>query len=258
MQLNLGGYLKVFLALPYLRGLSPQTQASINLFHIEAASQGWEVEEGHWKGDSLIAHARNVLLAKFLQSGADELFFLDSDVACGAGVFTRMLMHRVDIVAGVYRVKSDDEKYPVRWRGDVEKRIVDVRTGLLAAEGVPFGFLRISRNMVQFLVESYPDRWFNTPLAPDLKVPALFSTECIANEFWGEDFYFCRLLRQTKHMIWVDPEIPLVHVGQKMDGAPAFYHGHLGNFLRKQGVYFKPPVICEAAPAVPETAAVAA
>lgn len=249
--------MKVFLALPYMRELSAHTQATINLFHIEAASQGFEVEEFHWRGDSLIAHARNVCLAKFLQSDCDEIFFLDSDVACGAGIFTRMLTHRVDIVAGVYRVKCDDEKYAVRWRGGVEKRIVDVRTGLLAAEGVPFGFIRISRNMVQFLVETYPDRWFNTPLFPG-KVPALFSTECIGNEFWGEDFYFCRLLRQTKHMIWVDPEIPLVHVGQKTDGTPAMYHGHLGNFLRKHGLYFKPPVIVEAPAAVPEIKAVAA
>lgn len=244
--------MKVFLALPYMRELTPQTQATVNFFQLEAASQGIEVEEFHWKGDSLIAHARNVCLAKFLQSDADELFFLDSDVACGAGVFTRMLTHRVDIVAGVYRQKCDDEKYPVRWKGGIEKRVVDVRTGLLAAEAVPFGFIRISRNMIQFLVETYPDMWFHTPLLPDVKIPALFSTECIGHEFWGEDFYFCRLLRQTRHMIWVDPEIPLMHVGDKV------YPGHLGRYLREQGVYLKPSMIVDAPDAVPALKAVTA
>lgn len=225
-----------------MRELSPQTQATINCFQLEAASQGFEVEEFHWRGDSLLAHARNICVAQFLKSECDEFFSLDSDVACGAGLFTRMLTHRVDIVAGVYRKKCDNEEYPVRWRG--EKRIVDVRTGLLAAEGVPFGFIRISRNMMQFLVETYADDWFYSPLLPDVKIPALFSTQLEGHEFWGEDFYFCKRLRATKHMIWVDPELPLTHMGDKA------YPGHLGRYLRAQGCYFKPPFIAEAAPAV--------
>lgn len=229
--------------MPYMRELTPQTQGTINCFHLEAASQGFEIEEFHWRGDSLIPHARNVCIAQFLKSDCDQIFFLDSDVACGAGLFTRLLTHRVDIVAGIYRKKCDNEEYPVRWNS-VPKRIVDVRTGLLSAEGVPFGFIRISRNMIQFLVETYPDDWFYSPLLKDTKIPALFSCLLEGHEFWGEDFYFCKRLRATKHMIWVDPEIPLMHVGDKP------YPGHLGRYLREQGTYFKPPFIAEAAPAV--------
>lgn len=227
-----------------MRELSAQTKATIGCFQMEAASQDVGLEEFHWRGDSLIPHARNICLAQFLKSDCDELFFLDSDVACGAGVFTRMLTHRVDIVAGVYRFKCDDEKYPVTWKPGVDKRIVDVRTGLLAAENVPFGFVRISRSMIEFLCETYPNDWFNTHLMPDTKIPALFNTLLENNQFWGEDYYFCKRLRATKHMIWVDPEIPLMHVGDKI------YPGHLGRHLRACGEYFKPPVIAEVGPAV--------
>ncbi len=193
-------------------------------------------EEFRWLGDSLISHARNVCIAKFLQTDATDLFFLDADVGAGVGAFTRLLTHRVDMVAGVYRTKNSEENYPVRWKEG--PRVIDERTGLLPAEGVPFGFVRISREMIQFLVERYAEDWFYTPMMPDVKVPLLFNTAVANRQFWGEDFYFCNLVRQTGHMIWVDPDVPLRHVGEEIVGderKPKVYEGHLGNYLRRQG-----------------------
>lgn len=218
----------VFVAMPVHGEVKKETELTLSAFRVECAGLGWGYEDFLWKGDSLIAHARNVCVAKFLQSNATDMFFLDSDVAAGVGALTRLMTHRVDIVCAAYRRKMDEENYPVRWKVDT-KREIDPRTGLLSADAIPFGFVRISREMIQFLVDTYKDDWFWTPLLPDVKVPALFNTEVAYNQFWGEDFYFCRRLRETGHMIWVDPEIPLRHVGDKV------YEGHLGNFLRKTG-----------------------
>jgi len=219
---------KVFVAIPVHGEIRKETELTLSAFRVECAGLGVGYEEFHWVGDSLIPHARNVCVAKFLQTDATDLFFLDADVAAGVGALTRLMTHRVDIVAGIYRRKMDDENYPVRWKMD-SKREIDPRTGLLAADCVPFGFTRISREMIQFLCDAYPEDWFYTPLMPDAKVPALFQTEVAYHQFWGEDFYFCRRVRETGHMIWVDPDIPLRHVGDKV------YEGHLGNYLRKTG-----------------------
>lgn len=219
---------KVFVAIPVHGEMKKETELTLSAFRVESVGLGIGMEEFRWVGDSLVAHARNVCVAKFLQSDCTDLFFLDADVGAGVGAYTRLLTHRVDMVAGVYRRKMDEESYPVRWKMDSE-RIIDPRTGLLAADAVPFGFVRISREMVQFMVDTLSDDWFYTPLLPDVKVPCLFNTEVAYRQFWGEDFYFCRRVRETGHMIWVDPDIPLRHVGDKV------YEGHLGNYLRRNG-----------------------
>lgn len=186
---------------------------------------GWGLTIFRWVGDSLIAHARNVCLGKFLESECTEILFLDSDVSCGPGVFTRMMTHRVDMVAGVYRVKLDEERYPVMPLPEAELR-EDARTGLMEVACVPFGFVRMTRELVEAYVAKDPDAYFETHLAPGLKVPFLFNTEVIDHIFWGEDFYFCRRLREHGWRIFVDHELVLHHSGYGKR-----FTGCLGEFI---------------------------
>lgn len=195
--------------------------------HFEAAGAGISITEFHWVGDSLISHARNVCVARFLESDCTDLFFLDADVACGPGAFSRMLNHPVDLVAGVYRVKSDEVRYPVEWL-DRPELWADPETGLLEARDVPFGFVRITRGAVERMVEANRDDWFMSAGSDPTKCWLLFNTEVKNNRFWGEDFYFCRKWREIGGKVWVDPEIPLQHIAA--DGKA--YIGHLGNWLR--------------------------
>jgi hypothetical protein len=222
---------KVFLAIPCLqKRFCDQTEMAIQLLAMECAGLGYEFEQFRWCGDSIVAHARNVCMAKFFKSDATDLFFLDSDVACGPGVFSRILNHRVDFVAGIYRTKTEPEKYAVRWAVEPgEKLYPDEKTGLLAANGVPFGFVRITREAINAMVKFYADLWFMSHIERKLKCWALFDNTLVNHEFEGEDFAFCRRWREMGGKVWVDPELPLVHVAN--DGTR--YHGHLGEFLRK-------------------------
>lgn len=221
---------RVFLAIPTLSGKClPGTEQAIVFFELEAASMGWEFTQFRWAQDSLIAHARNVCVAKFMESDATDMFFLDSDVACGPGVFTRLMTHREELVAGVYRVKNDEERYPViPLDGGASQ---DMETGLLEVKDIPFGLVRIRRSVIEKMIAADPDGWFYANNAERIKCPALFNTEIRDHVFRGEDYYFCRKWRDLGGRIYVDPELMLAHV----NGDGKAFSGSFAEFLRKQG-----------------------
>lgn len=225
---------RVFLAIPTLSGKClPATEQAICFFDLEAESMGWKFTQFRWAQDSLIAHARNVCVAKFLQSDATDLFFLDSDVACGPGVFTRLVTHHAEIVAGVYRVKTDEERYPVIPLDEGAEQ--DMETGLLEVKDIPFGLVRIRREVIEKMVAADPDGWFYANHADRMKCPALFNTEIRDHVFRGEDYYFCRKWRELGGKIHVDPELMLAHVNS--DGKS--FAGSFAAFLRKSGSFAK-------------------
>lgn len=227
---------KVFVAIPSHSGeLTRQTQMTLTLMAMEAAGLGWELIEFVWARDSLVAHARNACVAMFLKSDADVLFMLDDDVACGPGVFARLMSHEVDFACGIYRAKCEPPKYFVRFRPG-EELWTNEHTGLLEAQDVPLGFARITRAAVQKMVDANADNWFVIP-SENLKCWELFQTEVRDHQFTGEDFFFCRKMREAGIKVWIDPELPLVHVLPSMPGRPGreqdqLFHGHFGDHLR--------------------------
>ena len=54
--------------------------------------------------ESLITRARNTCTAHFLQSSADYLLFIDSDIEFNAEDVLRLLAHKEKIVAGAYAI----------------------------------------------------------------------------------------------------------------------------------------------------------
>lgn len=227
---------KAFLAIPTLTGaLKKATEATVLCIKMEADSLGFGLEEFRLAGDSIISHARNVILAKFLKSDATELFCLDADVAFGPGVFARLMSHRVHFVAGVYRVKQDDERYAIRWPNPTEI-MVDNRTGLVEANDVPFGCVRISRAAIERMVVANQEDWFDCSYEPGLKCPMLYDTRLENHQIVGEDFYFCRKWREIGGKVWVDVDLPIHHVGTEFlpDGSARdkMYSGCLGTFLQ--------------------------
>lgn len=224
----------IFLAIPTLDGkCAAGTELAIQFMAMEAECCGWKFQQLRWMQDSLIAHARNVCVAKFLQTDCTDLVFLDSDVAFGPGVFTRLVSHAPEMVAGVYRTKCDTERYPVHPLP--EGAVQDQDTGLLEVANVPFGLVRIRREAIEKMVQKHADEWFTANDADQTKCVALFNTEIVNHVFWGEDFYFCRRWREMGGRIFVDPEFHVAHV----NGEGKAYAGHFGSWLRAQGTKLK-------------------
>ena len=178
-------------------------------------------------GNALIADARALIVAQFLASPCDTLIFVDSDVTWEAGALVRLVDHPVDMVAGIYPQRKDPPNYCVKWL-DRKELHADSDTGLLEVEGVPAGFLKLSRRQLEAMVSQYSDSQFYIESAPNETAWALFADYRIGKHKMGEDYAFCRRWTDMRGKIWIDPEITMGHVGYKT------FPGHLGNWLRNR------------------------
>lgn len=219
---------KIFLACPSYSGkLKPATQMAIQCFTMEASALGWELEQFHWQNDSLIVHARNAIVGKFLETDCTDLFFVDDDVAVGPGVFTRLMMNPNDFVGAVYRMKKDEETYAVL---HMQSDPMPDENGMLEVGGIPFGMVRLRRSVLEKMVDAVKDDWFWAASVPNLKCWMLFNTSVENHIFYGEDILFCRKWRDLGGSIWVDADIPIQHIS----ATDKVYPGNYGLYLRKQ------------------------
>lgn len=181
-----------------------------------------------WAGDSLLPHARNALVAKFLTTDCTDLVFVDSDISWEPGSLSRLLSHDVDFVAGAYRHKKEDETYPVNWLQTPPEQWTDEATGLIRVADVPMGFARIRKAAVQKMADAYSMRAYRHPSAPELDCRALFEIEYRPGGLYGEDFVFCGRWRDLGGTVFLDPELSLTHHGH------GDFKGHIGDWIRKK------------------------
>lgn len=157
-------------------------------------------------GDCFVDRARNMACHAFLASDATDLFFIDADMGWDVAGIHRLLAHEPLIVGGAYRRREDSEGYAVRFGGSM---LMDA-AGLVEAEGLPAGFLRIRRAALEQMAEHVP-----TYEQEGKVVRRFFSTGIRDGEFWGEDLNFCRDWIALGQKLYLDPDISFMHVGRK-------------------------------------------
>jgi hypothetical protein len=162
-------------------------------------------------GNSLIADARNKLVAKFLASGASDLVFIDSDLSWKADDLVRLLSYPQPFVAGVYQRKSRAKiDFTVKFGPAIsmdEHRLMEV-------ERVGTGFMRLRRDCIGKMVAAYPRLRLKNPTQPDdANFFGLFDTSIVDGQFIGEDFTFCDRWRAIGGKVMIDPSINLAHHG---------------------------------------------
>jgi hypothetical protein len=177
-------------------------------------------------GNAMIADSRGIIASKFLESDCDCLVFIDSDVTWSDGGLLKIIDAPVDLCAGVYPMRRDPIQYPVHYI-DQKELWADPKTGLLEVKSVSTGFLKLSRNCIEKMVEAYPEKHYYTA-ARDKQFYPLFEYICEDGFRWGEDFSFCIRWRRIGGKVWIDPEISMGHVGHKI------FQGHIGNWLRNR------------------------
>lgn len=208
----------VFLAVAAYRGLSGPFVAS--LYASQRADVGLCVLEGNCHVDD----ARNLLTRDFLASGCEQMVFLDADVCWSAPDLWRIIDSPADIVGGVYPKRSDsDEDWPVKpFPGP---RYADAR-GLVKVAGLPTGFLKIRRRVLETLAASVPsfvDR--ADPGKP--RIPIIFERTLNGDSRRGGDYEFSRKAIAAGFDCHVDPMLQLGHLGDKL------WMGCLGHHWRK-------------------------
>lgn len=208
---------RVIVSIPCYSGEpSHITQSSFLRSRDMANSLGIAMDINMRVSDSSITRARDIMFSEFLDRWpeATDMMFIDADIGWEPEGLIRLLHHPVDIVGGAYRSRADPEVYVLRSLDNELQR--DRNTGLMAVEGVPTGFLRITRRAALKLAEAYKDDWYTDPTAPGLTIRHLFDFEVRENRLYSEDYNFCRRWRSIGGTCWVDPDQTLHHIGKKV------------------------------------------
>lgn len=177
--------------------------------------------------------ARNAIVREFLKTDCDALVFIDADVGWDPSDLVKLCRHDRDIVGGVYPLKnwSREEDYPIRMKPGAE--IWADADGLVECEGLPTGFLKISRRAIETMVEKFGDRkfWGRNESRDEPPHIILFERVYEDHTRYSGDYAFCRKWQSIGGKLYVDPSFSFSHAGQFE------WTGTLGShWRRKHGV----------------------
>ncbi len=161
--------------------------------------------------DALLQRARNDTIHIALESGCDDLIWIDSDIEWQPEQFFKLLDYPVDVVGGTYRKKGDREEYVLR---QLQKNPKDSETGLIEVDGLGTGFVKFSKAAMQHLWDvSKP---YMDP--KDDKERRMIFDVVIQNiggvdQMVSEDIHAFNKLKTGGFKIWLDQKITCNHIG---------------------------------------------
>lgn len=210
---SLGGPTK-----PYIAAM----EASIPLI-VEA---GWTEGYAQEIGCPYISQARNVMLRRALDAGADVIVFIDYDLSWRPGDLLELLRTEGDVVAGTYRFRQQAERYMGTWYTGPNGTPLCRPDGCIAAEFVPAGMLKVTASAVSRFGWKYPELLYGKSYAPHID---LFNHGAHQNIWFGEDYAFCRRWREMGEQVWLLPDMEIAH---HQGETP--YPGNLHRWLMRQ------------------------
>jgi hypothetical protein len=164
--------------------------------------------------ESLISRARNTLTAKFLHNKeSTHLMFIDADIGWEPWHLLVMLNRDVDVIGGLYPMKS----LPVKWCVNGFEGAEEGADGLQEVSKTGTGFMLIKRHVFEKL-DAHPA---TRPFMNDIGLPAelnpymktYFDTAVRENRYYSEDWTFCENWRDLGGKVWVDKRVLLKHTG---------------------------------------------
>lgn len=178
-----------------------------------AGSHGIEFQVAHVSGCSILPKARNLLIARFMESDCTDFLFLDTDVIFKPEDILRLMAIATtkDIVGGVYPKKNRDSELAVDLLYSATgSPVVDPEFNIYEAMHVPTGFMLIRKHVIEKLMHAHPELMYADK---DEKVVcyALFDFQLRNEAYYGEDYIFCQRARELGIRIYVDPYISLGH-----------------------------------------------
>jgi len=246
--------MNIFLATPCYGGMVTD-QYFLSMFRLSQVliQYGIRFRITTLRNESLITRARNILTAMFLEDkSSTHLMFIDADIEFEPDSVIRMLAMNKDIIAGAYPKKtinwnqvkdaanrgeeslaSYGADYAINLKFQPGTNKVRTHYGAVEVLDASTGFFLIKREVIEKMVESYPELHYNNDSAIDSR----FVPYCYA--FWdtmidpgdrrylSEDYTFCRRWQQLSGEVWVDPNTKLNHVGSYS------FEGNLNNILRR-------------------------
>lgn len=213
---------KLMFSTPFydIKGYEPYIRSMFQTVYKLARQTKVEFDFQDVSGGSYIDHNRNLMADMFLQSDATHLFFIDSDQSWDIEGFMKVLSADVEVVGAAYPVKNNWENYGVTIHSDERNVAIVNKDGLIKAQKVPTGFMKISRTVFEKLKKAYPDDWY---WDNERKLYNFFGHLTIDHVRYGEDISFGIRWQRIGGEIWVEPRVNMGHFGT---------HGWYGNYDR--------------------------
>ena len=215
-------------------------------FSVVAASLGMKVNYMTLANESLVTRARNEIANSFLKDKeSTHLMFIDADISFDYSSILHMLLKNKDVIAASYPMKVIDWEGVFEYKNqakspkDLENmstnHVINIKrpdpkkigkTEKITIEGgaVPVydagtGFMLIKRNVLDKLVESYPEITYYSDKNMSLpknqrKMYAFFDTSIDDDgRYLSEDYTFCRRWQKIGGEIYLDTDAVLDHTG---------------------------------------------
>jgi predicted O-methyltransferase YrrM len=158
------------------------------------------------QGNCHVDDARNAVVREFLLTDCTDLLFLDADVSWEPEDIVKLCQRDLDLVGGVYPYRREgSDTMPMRMLSGA-----NVEDGLIEVEGLPTGFMKIKRRVLEDmskLVPKYVTKANETALLFDRPAPGPDKVR------WGGDIDFCNRFRASGGRIFADVDLHLGHTG---------------------------------------------
>lgn len=164
--------------------------------------------------ESLITRGRNTLVARFLNNpDSTHLMFIDSDIGWEPWHLLILLNRQVDVIGGLYPMKS----LPIKWCVNGFEGAEEGPDYLQEVSKTGTGFLLIKRDVFGKLDKHPAVKPFVNDIgldpALDKYMKTYFDTGVRENRYYSEDWAFCENWRDLGGKVWVDKRILLRHSG---------------------------------------------
>ena len=177
-------------------------------------------------GNCHVDDARNSIVQEFLASDCTDLVFLDADVVWEPEALITLCGYDVDVVGGVYPYRRDDAKsmetMPVLMfpgKSEIDER------GLVEVAGLPTGFMRIKRHVLETLAVKA-----NKIVKGRATMPILFERTFFEGTRLGGDLSFCKNWIAEGGSVWAAANLHLGHVAKSI-----VYDSLAASMRRKEG-----------------------
>lgn len=201
------------------------------------------------RGESLITRGRMTLVADFLvREDFTHLIFIDGDLEFPADTLLRLLRHGEKVVCGAYPLKGYPIDYVTRTKKGAKTKLNEQGDAeLVELTDAGTGMMCIHRSVFEEMKTAYPElqcRLQDSRLnqyGDDLRKKAeeeywaFFDTMLVdpdetgKSRYLSEDYAFCRRWRDTGGSVFLDPSIPINHVGAHT------FHGDLNALANSIG-----------------------
>lgn len=209
---------KIFIATPAFDGKThvPYTISLAETYNF-LLQNGIQCRIGINTSGSLLVAERNRLIKQFLATDCTHMLCIDSDIGWPPQAVLAMIKHEKDFVAGLYPARGPENVFLFRPVEREDGSLLANEQGLFKMNFIPAGFMMIKRHVLERLCAKFSDKYFE-PKAEKMKHESgycLFETEVFEGEFWGEDYVFCKRVREAGFEIWIDPMVEFDHAGKR-------------------------------------------